>query len=92
MDVLVKPLTKTTITAYLGCANMVEPMAIIGPLLGISMLAYAGYCTANGGTHVRGKGWVAKGAMPKSFYANQIMWTVFGISLIFGSLIRGFFS
>ena len=63
---------------------------ILPVVIGVAMLIYVGYCISNGGTHVRGKGWVTKEEAPKSYLANQIIWALFGLSVIIGPFLGGF--
>jgi len=63
-------------------------MELIGPIIGLSVLTYVGYCSAVGGTHVRGKGWVSKEEHPKSYMVNQILYVIFGLIPTLGYLIN----
>jgi len=60
---------------------------LFGPIIGVLLLIYAGFCMFKGGTHVRGKGWVTKEAARKSYIFNQVMYYILGIFMIFGSLL-----
>ena len=55
---------------------------IIGPIIGLILLAYAAYCWQNEGTHVKGKGWMNKEEAPKSFLFNQMVYLWLGLTMV----------
>ena len=68
--------------------NMVSIAQLLpSVILGLGMLVYVGYCASNGGTHVRGKGWVSKLEAPKTYVTTQVIWVLFGLSLMCGPII-----
>lgn len=58
-------------------------MKFLGSLfLGLCFLIYALYCYQNGGSHHKGRGWVAKEEAPKTHTFNMILIIVIGLSQI----------
>ncbi len=68
-----------------------ELYRVLSPLFGFIMLGYVGYCFSKEGTHSRGKGWLSKEEAPKTFIANQLIYTILSIILILSPLLNSFF-
>ena len=49
-------------------------------VVGLFSLAYAAYCMLNGGTHHRGKGWLAREEAPRGFLFLIVLYLVLGLS------------
>ncbi|MDP6906262.1 MAG: hypothetical protein QF440_02470 [Candidatus Thalassarchaeaceae archaeon] len=60
-----------------------ELLAAISALVAIFCLFYIAYCVSQGGTHLRGKGWVTKEEHPKSYYFT-LFW--YFVLIIAGSI------
>ena len=66
------------------------PSTLWTSVIGIALLVYVGYCSSKGGTHVKGRGWVAKSEAPTSYLINMVTCVIFGLLMIGGPFILHF--
>lgn len=67
---------------------MVKASAFLGPSFGLILILYATYCMLQGGSYVKGKGWMTKEEAPKTYIVNMCLVLILGGLMVLTPLVK----